>query len=53
MEAIQTFRVNMTFISSNEVKIVYFMRWNKSHYYSKDLNFLFIIHKINEEKKQI
>ena len=59
IEDIQMFGVNMTFISSSEVKKMYiswvpkarmkytffhFTRWNKSHIHDKHLNFLFIIY---------
>ena len=60
IEDIQMFVVNMTFISSSEVKkcifhecrrkalmkytFFHFTRWNKSHIHDKHLNFLFIIY---------
>ena len=51
------FGVNMTFISSSEVKkytFFHFTRWNKSHIHSKHLNFLFVIYtSLSIEKMQI
>ena len=61
---IQMFVVNMTFISSREVKKMYisfvplalmkytffhFTRWNKSHIHSKHLNILYIFQKRRRE----